>query len=279
MPGTTWTLSGFGDEIAGDPVVQLAVLQALGASHLEARSAWGVNIIDLDDELLARLADLLRERRMGVSAIASPIGKVDIALPVEFETARLERAVHAAHVLEAPYIRIFSFYRDESLAPGAIRDEVLVRMSALARVAEREGVTLVHENEKGIYGETPARVLDIVESVGSARLRVAWDNANYVQAGIRPYTDGFEMLRPHIAYLQVKDAIAATGQVVPAGEGDGELLETVTALRDDGYSGFASLEPHLADVTQFGAFSGPHAFGRAARAFARLTEGIGVSLV
>ena len=34
---------------------------------------------------------------------------------------------------------------------------------------------------------------------------------------------------------------------MPAGEGDGELLETLTALRDDGYTGFASLEPHLAD--------------------------------
>ncbi|MDQ1577807.1 MAG: hypothetical protein QOE21_494, partial [Microbacteriaceae bacterium] len=29
-PSPTWTLSGFGDEIAEDPIVQVAVLQALG---------------------------------------------------------------------------------------------------------------------------------------------------------------------------------------------------------------------------------------------------------
>ena len=48
------------------------------------------------------------------------------------------------------------------------------------------------------------------------------------------------MLRPYLDYLQVKDALAATGEVVPAGEGDGELRETRwPRSRDDGYSGFA----------------------------------------
>jgi sugar phosphate isomerase/epimerase len=274
----SWTLSGFGDEIDPDPNVQVAVLQALGASHIEVRSAWGVNIVDLDGEQLDSLAGVLRARGMAVSAIASPVGKVDVALPVGHEVERLERAVAAARALDAPFIRIFSFYRAEGLAPAGIRDAVLERMSALAAVAERAGVTLVHENEKDIYGDVPERVLDIVESVGSERLRVAWDNANYVQVGVRPYTDGYRMLRDHIVYLQVKDALAATAEVVPAGEGDGELPETLSALRDDGYAGFASLEPHLADVHAMGGFSGPREFGRAARALTLLTDRIGVRL-
>ena len=93
---------------------------------------------------------------------------------------------------------------------------------------------------------------------------------------MRPFTDGYAMLRPHLEYLQVKDAIAATGEVVAAGLGDGELLETITALRDDGYSGFASLEPHLGSTNAFGAFSGAVSFGEAARAFRDLTTGLGI---
>jgi sugar phosphate isomerase/epimerase len=100
-----------------------------------------------------------------------------------------------------------------------------------------------------------------------------------VQVGVKPYTDGYAMLRPHLEYLQVKDAISATGVVMPAGEGDGELRETLTALRDDGYAGFASLEPHLAEQSSTGGFSGPAEFGRAARAFSVLTQEIGVELV
>jgi sugar phosphate isomerase/epimerase len=275
----TWTLSGFGDEIDPDPAVQTAVLQALGARHIEVRSAWHTNIVDLDDERLGRLAEVFAERGMGVSAIASPIGKVDVHSDPDAELARLGRAVTAAHRLGTRYIRLFSFYRAYGIAVEDIRDTVLTRMRAFADLAEREQVVLLHENEKDIYGDVPERVLDLVEAVGSDALRVAWDNANFVQCGVRPFTDGYAMLRPHLEYLQVKDALAASGEVVPAGEGDGELRETVAALRDDGYAGFASLEPHLAIQHSMGGFSGPAAFGRAARAFAVLTGEAGVEVV
>ncbi|PZF56744.1 sugar phosphate isomerase/epimerase [Curtobacterium sp. MCSS17_008] len=277
MTQPTWELSGFGDEIDADPAVQVAVLQALGASAIEVRSAWGTNVVELDDDQLAALHRLLEERGQTVSAIASPIGKVVVDQPVEHEVERLGRAVAAAHALGTTNIRIFSFYAD-GRSPDEVRDDVLVRMRALADLAEREGVTLLHENEKDIYGDVPSRVLDIVESVGSSSLRLAWDNANYVQCGVRPFSDGWAQLAPYVDYLQVKDALAADSSVVPAGEGDGELLETLTALRDAGYAGYASLEPHLADVNSLGGFSGPAAFGRAGRAFRSLTDQIGVTL-
>jgi sugar phosphate isomerase/epimerase len=275
---TTWTLSGFGDEIDADPVVQLSVLQALGARHIEVRSAWGTNIVDLADERLDELGDLIAKREMGVSAIASPIGKVDAFGAADTELARFNRAVQAAHRLGSRYIRLFSFYRPAAATPADIRDVVLTRLRSYATIAEREGLVLLHENEKEIYGDIPERVLDLIESVGSPALRMAWDNANFVQVGVRPFTDGYAMLAPYIEYLQVKDARSADGTVVPAGEGDGELLATVTALRDDGYAGFASLEPHLAMAGALGGFSGPAMFGRAARAFAKLTDAIGVQL-
>lgn len=276
----SWTLSGFGDEIDADPVVQTAVLQALGANFIEVRSAWGVNIVDLDAGQLDRLAAVFEERGMGVSAIASPVGKVDVALPVEYEVERLGRAIAAAERLGARHIRLFSFFRGEGVAVESIRDDVMVRMRALADLAEAAGVILLHENEKDIYGDTPERCLDIVETVGSPSLRLAWDSANFVQVGVaHPFDDGYALLRPHLEYLQVKDALSATGEVTPAGEGDGQVLETLTALRDDGYAGFASLEPHLTDVNALGGFSGPAAFGRAGRAFRLLTDRIGVTLV
>jgi sugar phosphate isomerase/epimerase len=273
---TVWTLSGFGDEIDPDPVVQLSVLRALGARHIEVRSAWDTNIVDLSADQLDRLATLIVRRGMAVSAIASPVGKVDVAGDPDAELARLRRAIEVAHRLGSRYIRIFSFYRAEGVPVHDIRDDVLRRMRSFADLAERNDVVLLHENEKDIYGDVPARVLDLIESVGSGALRVAWDNANFVQVGVAPFTDGYAMLRGHLEYLQVKDAIVGTGEVVPAGEGDGQLLETLTALRDDGYAGFASLEPHLASQHELGGFSGPAAFGRAARAFASLTASIGV---
>jgi sugar phosphate isomerase/epimerase len=276
---SVWTLSGFGDEIDADPVVQLAVLRALGAGHIEVRSAWGTNVVEMSDEELSRLSRLVKSKGMAVSAVASPVGKSLITADFADEMGRFGRAVAAAHRLETRYIRIFSFYRPSDVPVASTRDEVLRRLSAFADVAARAGLVLVHENEKEIYGDIPDRVRDIVESIGSDALRVAWDNANFVQVGVKPYTDGYRMLRPHLEYLQVKDALFGSGTVVPAGEGDGELLETLTALRDDGYTGFASLEPHLASQSALGGFSGPGEFGVAARAFAALTGSLGVRLV
>lgn len=272
-----WVLSGFGDEIDQDPVVQLSVLEALGAHHLELRGAWDTGVLDLDPLQRSELRRLLDERGFGVSAIASPLGKVSLDLPVEAELTRLATAIDLAHTFSTRYIRIFSFYQ-EGRDPADMRDDVLVRLRAMTAVAEREEIVLLHENEKDIYGDTPERVLDIVESVGSEQLRVAWDSANFVQVGSRPFTDAYTALRPYLEYVQVKDAIAADGRVVAAGEGDGELVATLTALRDDGYQGFISLEPHLSAAHALGGFSGPAAFGRAARALRRITDNLGVDL-
>ncbi|WP_138417744.1 sugar phosphate isomerase/epimerase family protein [Sinomonas gamaensis] len=273
-----WELSGFGDEIDDDPRIQAAVMRALGAAHIEVRSAWGTNIVDMSEEQLTELKGVLDEAGLKVSAIASPIGKVDVGLPVEHEVERLGRALRAAEVLGAPFIRIFSFYY-EGKSAEEVRDAVVERMTALARRAEGTGVTLVHENEKDIFGDVPSRVADIIESVNSPALKVAWDPANFVQVGVKPFTEAYELLRPHLVYLQVKDALFDGGRVVPAGEGDGEVLRTVEALRDSGYTGFASLEPHLAAAFSLGGYSGPYAFGVAARAFAKVLDAAGVATV
>ncbi|MBT8163526.1 MULTISPECIES: sugar phosphate isomerase/epimerase [Arthrobacter] len=278
-PAVEWELSGFGDEIDDDPRIQIAVMQALGARHIEVRSAWGVNIVDLDEAQLSEFKGLLDAADMKVSAIASPIGKVDVSLPVDHEVGRLRRAVNAAKVLGSRYIRIFSFYYGADVAVESIRDDVIERMRALTAVAEESGVVLLHENEKDIFGDIPERVLDIIESVGSPALKVAWDAANFVQVGVKPFEEGYEMLRPHLEYLQVKDALFSNGHVMPAGEGDGDVLRTVEALKADGYTGFASLEPHLAGVHGLGGFSGPTAFGIAARAFAKVLDEAGVRTV
>src|SRR5262245_23098813 len=149
-------------------------------------------------------------------------------------------------------------------------------MRALARVAEEADLILLHENEKEIYGDIPRRCLDIVRSVGSPHLRLAWDPANFVQVGVKPYSEGYAVLRPHLEYVQIKDALAADGTVVPAGQGDGEVARTMQALRHDGFDGFFSLEPHLALGHATGGFSGPDNFRTAWRAFTGLLTAEGI---
>jgi sugar phosphate isomerase/epimerase len=264
---TVWTLSGFVDEISNDFTEKCKVASGLGLRYVEVRSAWGINILDLDDAQLGTLGETLDEYGLKVSSIGSPIGKIfiDDEFPPHLE--RMRHAVDVAHTLQAPYIRIFSFFIPAGTDPDSRRDEVLTRMSALTEVVAGADVILVHENEKDIYGDIPRRCLDIVTSVSAPQLQLAWDPANFVQVGVRPLTEGYAMLRPHIGYIQIKDALWADGTVVVAGAGDGEVVETVRALRDDGFDGFFSLEPHLGETSSKGAYSGPELFTQAWKAF------------
>lgn len=271
-----WTLSGFVDEISPDFTEQCEVAARLGLSFVEIRSAWKTNVLDLDDAQLEEVQRTLSSHDLRVSSIGSPIGKifVDEDFPQHLDRAR--HATEVAQRLDAPYVRIFSFFIRPGADPSDHRDEVLDRMRALAAVAEHAGVVLLHENEKDIYGDIPDRCVDIVESVGSPNLRIAWDPANFVQVGVRPFTDGYAALRPYLEYMQIKDALAADGSVTVAGQGDGQVLETIRALRQDGFDGFFSLEPHLGDVNALGGFSGPELFTRAADAFTRLLKSEGI---
>ena len=271
-----WTLSGFSDEISPDFTEQCAVATALGLKYIELRSAWDVNILDLQPEQLSRMKETLTAHGLKVSSIGSPIGKIFIDEDFPPHLERMRHAAEVARFFDTPYVRIFSFFLRPGADPADQRDEVIDRMRALARVAENADLILLHENEKEIYGDTPARCLDVVRSVGSPHLRLAWDPANFVQVGVRPYTDGYAVLRQHLEYVQIKDALAADGTVVPAGQGDGEVARTIRALRHDGFDGFFSLEPHLAAGHATGGFSGPEQFRRAWQAFTDLlkTEGI-----
>jgi sugar phosphate isomerase/epimerase len=273
----TVILSGFADEISPDPAEQLATLAAESMAHLELRGAWSVNVADFTDEQVAAFRAAVDGAGVRVSAIGSPVGKIPVGAPLGPELERMRRVADVAAELGTAIVRVFSFFIPVGDPPERYRQQVIDRMGALAGIAEDRGLVLAHENEKEIYGDTPDRCADVITAVGSPALRATFDAANFVQCGVRPHSDAYALLRPFLVYLQVKDALAATGEVVPAGEGDGQLRETLTALRDSGFAGFVSLEPHLAQAGRFGGFSGPQGFRRAAQALKSLLNELAIS--
>jgi 3-dehydroshikimate dehydratase len=282
-------LSAFADEISPDLDEQIAVLQSEGIRHLELRGVWNINVLDLTDEQVSEIKRRLDAAGMAVSGIGSPIGKVPIDHPFDEHLRRFERAVELAQAFDTSFIRIFSFYPPEHAissggtappaaaagdGPEAYRDDVLQRLQILTERAGEASVTLLHENEKDIYGDTIARCVTLMEAIDDEHLRTVLDPANFIQCGQTPYPDAYEALRPWIRSVHVKDA-AADGTVVPAGEGMARWPELLDRLRAGGYQGFFSLEPHLAEGGRFSGFSGPELFRRASQAFQRLLREMG----
>ena len=61
-----------------------------------------------------------------------------------------------------------------------------------------------------------------------------------------------------------------------AGAGDGGVVEMLRALRDDGFDGFFSMEPHLSSAGRLRGFSGTELFTEATRAFTAVLEHEGI---
>ncbi|WP_436923588.1 sugar phosphate isomerase/epimerase family protein [Halosimplex amylolyticum] len=273
-----FVISGFADEIASDLDDQLSTLDGLDISHLDLRGVWDENALDLSDERLDELEATLDERGFSVTSIGSPIGKIGIEDDFEPHVERLERALELANRFDTEYVRVFSYYIPEGDDPADHREEVLRRTRVAVEKAEDAGVTLVHENEKDIYGDTPGRVRDLLTTVDSPHFRAVFDPANFLEIGVRPYPDALLQVVEYVEQVHVKDAeYGERGEIRPAGEGDGRIGETVAALRDRGFEGALSLEPHLSFAGSAYGYSGPEGFEAAAEALKGVLDDGGVS--
>ena len=245
-------LSGFGDEIDPQLSRQLSVLSANGMEYLELRSVDGKNISEFPAAETGALRSQLQDAGFRVSSVASPIGKINLQDDFQKHLDMFRNTLDVAERLEAPYIRIFSFYLPEGSKPEDCRAEVLERMNALCEEAKGRPVRLLHENELGIYGDTPECCLDLLQTLGPDRIGAVFDPANFVNLSEKTevYPHAWHLLKPYVEYMHIKDAAyrddpKSKHDIRPAGYGEGHIPEILAELCGQGYRGFLSVEPHL----------------------------------
>ena len=235
-------LSGFSDEIDFDIVKQFEGLKKLGISYFEPRNISGKNISKLTDEEVDNLKKLMEEYGIKVSSIGSPIGKFHMNGDLDAHFEEFKRTVEICKMLDCKYIRMFSYFADNATAD---EHEVFVieNVKKMVDYAEKEGVILLHENEKGIYGNIARRCANLFDKIKSDNFKAVFDFSNFVECE-QDTLEAYELLKDHIAYIHIKDCMNGGG-VVPAGYGDGNMKAILSAVYNAGYEGFLSLEPHL----------------------------------
>ncbi|NJP39783.1 sugar phosphate isomerase/epimerase [Oscillospiraceae bacterium HV4-5-C5C] len=241
-------ISGFADEICPDFSQQLKTVSQLGMKYISLRSANGINVADMTADLLQNdLLPILRSYNIAVSSLGSPIGKIDIHDDAAFEKQlqQLETLCQLAALLNCAYIRIFSFYTPENEDPDRYKAAVLKKMSAFIEIAQEHQITLIHENEKDIFGDTGRRCQLLLQELKNPWFKAAFDFANFVQCGEEP-DECWELLHEDVVYIHIKDALHSTGENVLCGRGDGQIEPLLRrAIKQEGYQGFLTLEPHL----------------------------------
>ena len=228
-------LSAFADEAGNGIEEQIAALRENEIEYVELRSVDGKNVLNFTDEEVKTYGDKFKAAGIKVWSIGSPVGKVDISVTEEEFLKDVRRAVEIAKGFGADKIRMFSFFN----AYGA-REKVIDLLQKAADIANKQGVKLCHENEKEIYGDVVDRVLDLHASVKG--LYFVYDPANYMQCGENARA-AREKTQSFTEYYHIKDVLVKTGEIVPAGAGDGDIAGLAESLK--GKDAVLTLEPHL----------------------------------
>ena len=233
-------LYAFADEASPMIDGQIAALLRNRLDGLEIRNVDGESVSRISPDKAREVREKLDGSGLVCWSVGSPIGKIGITYDFATHLDELRHTLDIADILGAENIRMFSFYLPSGSDPALFRGQVMDRLARMAEIAEGRA-RLCHENEKGIYGDSPDRCLDILRTVPD--LDGVFDPANFVQCGYRP-GKAFPLLQSRIRYLHIKDALFADGSVVPAGYGDGSLADVVSAFtRRD--RPVMTVEPHL----------------------------------
>ena len=254
------------DEIDADLDHALDVMAEYGVTGAELRQVWDKNIADTTPDDWKRVKASLDAHGVQAVGLATPFYKCDLpgepadgpAGPLHSASARglgdqialLEHCIAAAHFLDAPLIRVFSFWKRGPLTP-AIEEYITDAFAEPAALAEREGVTLILENEHACYLGTGAQTARVLAEINSPAVRAVWDPGNAFMDGEVAVPD---RLRGHQELRRPRPRQGRQSRPRQGRPGVDRRRRRATidwagqfrALRADGYSGYLSLETHYA---------------------------------
>ena len=231
-------ITGFADEISDDLSTQIESLNKLDIHYVEMRGVDGNNLIFHNNEKVKEIRSRLDDAGIALSALGSPLGKIGIEDSFDKHFEDFKRAVEIAHMMDTKNIRMFSFYISDEQRQTR-KGEVFDRLGRFVDYASDNDIVLLHENEKGIYGEKAPECLELMKEFAGDHFRAIFDFANFVQCG-QDTRAAWELLSPYVEYMHIKDALP-DGSVVPAGKGAGNLGWLLSQYKGE----VLTVEPHL----------------------------------
>ena len=224
----------------------------LGFKYLECSILWfeGVNLL--------HAKKLLDKYGLKISAINT----WDAEQTPSAKQERIIKGIETARALDSDYVTIY--YGNLKKLPSL--DEFSAQIAPCLNLAKKHKVTLLLETEFDPAGKDPTRradkCIEIIEKLNSDFLKINFDPGNTYIAGEEAYPYAYEILKKHIAYIHLKDAVKydpklhpekelifedASGKYICTALGQGAINyeKFMASLKDDHYEGFLTIEPHV----------------------------------
>jgi L-ribulose-5-phosphate 3-epimerase len=236
------------DVFSPDVTKAAVLMRELGMRGAELRTAGGGNILEIEDVEVDRALAALRDNKLEVVAIASPLLKCTLAdWPAQSVLA--ERAFEIAKRAGAGIVRVFSGLRVSE--PETVFERVVDMLQELSDKAGRHRLIIGLENDRSCNISTAQEMGGVLAAIDHSNLQVVWDPASAYISGEKPFPSGYQMLdATRIALVHAKDCTLEGAKPVwePLGEGDIDWQGQIDALAGDSYEGFIHLETYWPGV-------------------------------
>ncbi len=252
------------DEFTQDFEKICQTTQELDIPALEVRTAWDTNIVDMSDDQVRELKRLAQKYGRTICGVASPVfkcthpegGEIDhrfeqdafhAAHSFEDQPRILARAIEICTMLDAPILRVFSFWR--TVEPVKLHNKIIASLQLALEAAKPSGVKIGIENEHACNLATGAEAAPVLEALPNPNLGLVWDPANSYVAGAVAFPDDYERVpKGRILHVHAKDGVMDLStdrmQWGDVGAGNVNWIGQMAALVRDGYDGLVSLETH-----------------------------------
>lgn len=243
------------DEVSQDLTKVLELAKEFGLTGIEIRSVWNKGPHELEKTEIELIRRLISDYNVEVCSIASPFFKCDYGDEEQYRNHMeiLRKCIDLAGELNASIVRIFTFWLKP---PFPSWDEIVERLHSAVKLVEKTNLILGIENEPSTMATNAKKVVEVLRRLNHSQVKAVWDPGNDVFDPDReiPYPDGYEIIKPWIVHIHIKDGRwnDEEKRFVPTPIGDGEVdyLGQFSALVRDGYKGYLSLETHWRPTSQ-----------------------------
>ncbi|WMJ23265.1 sugar phosphate isomerase/epimerase family protein [Paludicola sp. MB14-C6] len=236
------------DEVSQD--FQVAVdfalrhkLDAVEIRSVDEKNPFEMNQVDID-----KMKAILKGTGLKVCCISAPFFKCDIDNKQEIEEhiEGLKRCIHIAKELGCSLIRGFTFWNKGDFEQSI--SDIVKKFQEPIVLLKQANMLLALEFDPTVYTTNAKRAVMVLKELNSPYVKALWDPGNdiYDEEEECPYPDGYEMIKPYLVHMHLKDAKRVNGkpEAMIIGKGDFDFVGQFKALLNDGYQGYVSLETH-----------------------------------
>jgi L-ribulose-5-phosphate 3-epimerase len=257
-------LAVINDEITQDFEKACQIVSAdFGLHWIELRSMWNKNVTELNAKQVEDAKKILKEHKLRVTDIASPLFKTDWPgaprssqsekrdqFHSEFDAAGqdrlLERCISLCMSFNTDRIRCFDYWRLDDQKP--YRAAINAKLQQAAERCAKKNLVLLLENEMSCNTATGEESAVLLKAIPNKNFMLNWDPGNAAAVGSTPYPTGYELLpKDRIGHCHCKDVVSKPDHKydwAPVGGGIVDWIGQLQALQRDGFRCGLSLETH-----------------------------------